>query len=82
MTGPLYKDENFLWSGFYINRSRHGNLSASLRFLFIFVFLCTRSVFLVLRNLLREYVAIMALGTMYVPSVIASIMAKFEQILW
>ena len=41
-------------------------------------------VFLVLRNLLREYVpsrAIMALGTMYVPSVIASIMAKFEQIL-
>ena len=39
-------------------------------FLFIFVFLCTKSFFL--RNRLREFV----------PAIIASIMAKFEQILW
>ena len=38
-------------------------------FLFIFVFLCTRSFG---RNRLREYV----------PAIIASIIAKFEQILW
>ena len=38
-------------------------------FLFIFVFLCTRSLW---RNRLREYV----------PVIIASIIAKFEQILW
>ena len=41
-----------------------------LRFLFIFMFLCTRSLFL--RNRLKEYV----------PAIIDSIMAKFEQILW
>ena len=41
-TTVLYKDENFLWSGFYCNRSRHGNITP-LRFLFIFVFLCTMS---------------------------------------
>ena len=41
-----------------------------LRFLFIFVFLCTRSFFL--RNRLREYV----------PTIIVLIMAKFERILW
>ena len=40
-----------------------------LHFLFIFVFLCTRRFS---RNRLGEYV----------PAVIASIMAKFEQILW
>ena len=40
-----------------------------LRFLFIFVFLCTRCF---LRNRLREYV----------PAIIASITAKFEQFLW
>ena len=40
-----------------------------LHFLFIFVFLCTRSFF---KKSLREYV----------PTMIASIMAKFEQILW
>ena len=39
-------------------------------FLFIFVFLCTRSFFF-LRNHLREFV----------PAIIAWIMAKFEQIL-
>ena len=39
-----------------------------LRFIFIFVFLCTRSFFF---NRLRDYV----------PAIIASIMAKFEQIL-
>ena len=39
--------------------------------LFIFVFLCTRSFFF-LRNRLREFV----------PAIIASIMATFEQILW
>ena len=42
----LYKDENFLWSGFYCNRSRHGNVTTALRFIFIFVFLCTKSFFL------------------------------------
>ena len=42
-TAVLYKDENFLWSGFYCNRSRHGNVMTPLRFSFIFVFLCSRS---------------------------------------
>ena len=69
-TTVLYKDENFLWSGFYCNRSRHGNVMTPLRFLFIFMFLCTGSFFL--RNRLKEYV----------PAIIDSIMAKFEQILW
>ena len=54
----------------YCNRSRHSNVMTQLRFLFIFVFLCTRSFFL--RNRLKEFV----------PAIIASIMAKFEQILW
>ena len=66
----LYKDENFLWSWFYCNLSRHGNEMKPLPFLFIFVFLCTRSSFL--RNRLKEYA----------PAIIDSIMAKFEQILW
>ena len=44
-TTVLYKDENFLWYGFYCNRSRHGNVTTPLRLLFIFVFLCTRSFF-------------------------------------
>ena len=44
-TTVLYKDENFLWSGFYCNRSRHGNVTTPFGFLFIFVFLCTRSFF-------------------------------------
>ena len=42
-TTLLYKDENFLWSRFYCNRSRHGNVMTPLRFSFMFVFLCTRS---------------------------------------
>ena len=42
----------------------------AITFLFIFVFLCTRSFFW--RNRLREYV----------PAIIVSIMAKFKQILW
>ena len=42
-TTVLYKDENFLWFGFYRNQSRHGNITTPLCFLFIFVFLCTRS---------------------------------------
>ena len=54
--------------GFIVNRSRHGNVTTPLRILFIFEFLCTRSF---LRNRLREFV----------PAIIASIMAKFEQIL-
>ena len=54
--------------GFFCNRSRHGNVLTPLRFLFIFVFLCA-GVFL--RNRLREFVT----------AIIASIMAKFEQIL-
>ena len=41
----------------------------AITFLFIFVFLCIRSF---LRDRLREFV----------PAIIASIMAKFEQILW
>ena len=49
-----------------LQRSRYGNAMTPLRFLFIFVFLCTRSFFL--RNRLRECV----------PAIIASIMAKFE----
>ena len=44
-TTVLYKDENFLLSGFYCNRSHHGNVTTPLRFLFIFVFLCTGSFF-------------------------------------
>ena len=44
-TTVLYKDENFLWSGFYCNRSRHGNVMMPLRFSFIAVFLCTMSFF-------------------------------------
>ena len=60
---------SFLQSGFYRNQSRHGNVTTPLRFLFIFVFLCTRSFFLI--NRLREYV----------PAIIASSIAKFEQIL-
>ena len=69
-TTVLYNDENFLWSGFYCNRSRHGNVMTPLRFLFTFVFLCARSFFS--RKCLMEYV----------PAIIASIMAKFKQILW
>ena len=42
-TTVLHKDENFLWSRFYCNRSRHGNVTTPLRFLFIFVFLCAKS---------------------------------------
>ena len=57
-------------SGFYCNRSRHGNVTTPLSFLFILVFLCTKSFFL--RNRLREFV----------PAIIASVMAKFKQILW
>ena len=45
-------------------------LTTPLHFLLIFVFLCTRSFFF-LRNRLREFV----------PAIIASIMAKFEQML-
>ena len=33
----------FLWFGFYCYRSRHGNIMTPLRFLFIFLFLSTRS---------------------------------------
>ena len=44
-TTVVYTDENFLWSPFYCNRSGHGNLMTPIRFLFIFVFLCTRSQF-------------------------------------
>ena len=44
-TTVLCKDENFFWSGFYCNRSRHGNVTTPLRFLFSFVFLCTKSFF-------------------------------------
>ena len=40
-----YKDENFFWSGFYCNQSRHGNVTTPWHFLFIFLFLCTRSFF-------------------------------------
>ena len=54
--------------GFFCNRSRHGNVTTPLRFFFVFVFLCIRSF---LRNRLREFV----------PAIIASIRAKFEQIL-
>ena len=68
MTTVLYKDENFLLFGFYRNRSRHGNVKTPLRFSFIFVFLCTRSFFE--KSLKRVCTAI-----------IASIIAKFEQIL-
>ena len=67
-TSVSYKNENFLRSGFYCNRSRHGNVTTPLRFLFIFVFLCTKSF---LRNRLREFV----------PAIIEAIMANFEQIL-
>ena len=41
----IYEDKNFLWSGFHCNRSRFGNVMTPLHFLFIFVFLCTRSFF-------------------------------------
>ena len=55
--------------GFICNRSRHGNVTTPIRFLFVFVVLCTRSFFL--RNRLKELVS----------AIIVSIMAKFEQIL-
>ena len=66
-----YKDENFFWSGFYCNQSRHGNVYDAMTF---FIYLCVSlyQEFFYLRNCLREYV----------PAIIASIMAKFEQILW
>ena len=48
-----------------LQRSRYGNAMTPLRFLFIFVFLCTRSFFLKKSEC--------------VPAIIASIMAKFEQ---
>ena len=44
-TTVVCKDEIFLWSAFYCNWSGHGNLMTPIRFLFIFVFLCTRSFF-------------------------------------
>ena len=68
-TTVLYKDENFLWSGFYCNRSHHGNVTTPLRFLFI---LCFSVPGVFLRNRLREFV----------PAIIASIISKFKQILW
>ena len=46
------------------NWSHHGNIMTSLRFLFIFFFLCTRSFFK--KSLLSGYV----------PAIIASIMAQ------
>ena len=58
-----------IWVSLQSDRSRHGNVMTPLRFLFILVFLYTR---IFLRNRLRECV----------PEIIASIMAKFEQILW
>ena len=64
----LYKDENFLSSGFYYNQSHRGNVVTPLRFLFIFALLHTGSF---LKKSLKEYV----------PAIIASIIAKFEQIL-
>ena len=66
----LYKDENFLWSGFYCNYwSHHGNIMTPLRF---YLSLCFSVVGVFLRNCWRKYV----------PAIVASIMAKFEQILW
>ena len=53
--------KNFLWSGFYCNQSRRGNIMMPLHFLFIFAFLCTRSF---LRNHLRECTCIWNLKTM------------------
>ena len=50
-TTLLYNDENVLWSEFYYNQSRHGNVMTLFHFLFIFVFLCTRSFF---KKLLKE----------------------------
>ena len=69
-TTVLNKDENFLRYGFYCNRSHHGNVTTPLRFLFIFVFPCTRSSFFK-KSLIRKLVL----------AIIASIMAKVEQIL-
>ena len=37
ITTVLYRDENFLCSGCYYNRSRHGNVMTPLRF---FIYLC------------------------------------------
>ena len=53
---------------FYRNRSRHGNVTTPLRF---YLSLCFSVPGVFLINRLREYV----------PAIIASIMAKFEQIL-
>ena len=65
-TTVLYIDENLLWSGFYYNWSCRGNVTW--RHYDFNLSLCfpVTGVFF-LRNRLREY---------------ASIMAKFEQILW
>ena len=59
-TTEFYKDENFLWSGLYCNRSRHGNISDAITF---FIYLC----FSLYQEIFFEE--------------IASVMAKFEQIL-
>ena len=65
----LYKDENLLWSMFYWHHSCHDNVMTPFRFLLSFAFFGTRRFF---RNRLRELV----------PPLVASMMAKFEQILW
>ena len=53
---------------FYCNRSRHGNVMTPLRF---YLSLCFSVPGLFKKNCLREFV----------PAIIGSIMAKFEQIL-
>ena len=68
----LYKDETFLWFMFYWHKSCLGNIMTLLRFLLgLYLFLGTR-IFFCFRERLRELL----------PPLIASILAKFEQILW
>ena len=64
------KDENFSRSGLYYNQSHHCNVMTPLRIFDLSLCFSVSRAFL--RNCLREYV----------PAIIASIMAKFKQILW
>ena len=65
-------NENFSRSGLYYNQSHHCNVMTPLRIFYLSLCFSSPVSGAFLRNCLREYV----------PAIIASIMAKFKQILW
>ena len=69
-TVVLYKDENLLWPMFHWHWSCHGNVKTPLLFFYLPLYFSTPGA-LFSRKRLRELV----------PPLVASIMAKFEQIL-